>query len=70
MAEIDSNKQHRAEGGWHACIFCGVAYWCRAMHENPHDSVRQGSRCCLECRMRNLISLERHEARRRAALYV
>ena len=70
MAEIDSNKQHGAEGNYHACLFCAAAYWCQAMHENPYDSVRRGSRCCPECRTRNLMSLARHEKRRREKLYV
>ena len=69
MASIDSNKQHGAQGNYHSCLFCGVAYWCQMMHESPHSSVRQGARCCSDCRTRNLLSLASHEKRRREALY-
>jgi len=65
----DSTKQHNADGGSHTCLFCKQVYSCVSRHENPYGAVRDGGRCCLDCRNANLLSLQRHEMRRRKDLY-
>ena len=67
----DSQRQHGTEDGKHSCLFCARVYECAVIHENPYDRIRQpqGSRGCPECRTRNLMSLARHEKRRREKLY-
>src|SRR3990167_6165275 len=69
MSEGASFHQHDGAGGDHTCLFCGATYHCTMMHESPHDSVRQGARCCPSCRNINLRSIARWEDRRRQALY-
>jgi hypothetical protein len=68
----DSTNQHGPDGGSHLCAFCGLEYHCVSIHQGGLGNIRIGGegRCCPVCRERNVLDLDKLEARRRRKLYV
>jgi len=54
----------------HFCVQCVRVYLCGMDHHAASPTMRNGGRCCSECRTANLAALERIEKCRRATLYV
>ena len=62
----DSTHKHGAEGGQHACIFCGNVYSCALVHQEGLGKVLPGGRCCTACRIENMKALDRLGVARRS----
>lgn len=67
MSTYDTIHQHGPGGGEHVCIFCQGVYACTVVHsvlDFGNNTIRQGGRCCPECRMANIRSMDRWGWRR------